>query len=366
MNDDTAEVYLYDEIGYWGILATDFVREINALDVGTIELRISSPGGSVFEGTAMHNALRRHHATVNVTVDGIAASIASVIAMAGETVTMGRGTSLMIHDPSGVVLGQAVEMRKMADVLDKLAADIAGHYREKAGGTDAHWRKAMKSETWYRAQEAVDAGLADGVLGPRPATDRAPIAAQWRGRGSSEVAALLGEWSAWSADYTARLDKLMRSAGAGSRRGITPPDTRTVTVTDLADGRVRRDIGKGLTIITPRARGGRSTTSSRSDDIKERHAARRRSDEIKERHGAATSRSERSAVAVRRVRSALARERVRQALATRPANTTPRRRTAAELHALTLAARARHAERQRTQAAATARMLRTGGTYVLR
>lgn len=338
MNDDTAEVYLYDEIGYWGILATDFVREINALDVSTIELRISSPGGSVFEGTSMHNALRRHPATVNVTVDGIAASIASVIAMAGDTVTMGRGTSLMVHDPSGVVLGQAGEMRKMADVLDKLAADIAGHYREKAGGTDTQWRKAMKSETWYRAQEAVDAGLADAVLGPRPATDRAPIAAQWRGRGSSEVAALLGEWSAWSADYTARLDKLMRSAGAGSRRGITPPDTRTVTVTDLADGRVRRDIGKGLTIITPRARGGRSrsTTSSRSD-------------EIKERHGAATSRSVRSAEAVRRVRSTLARERVRQATAGRPASTTPRRRTAAELHALTLAARARQAARQAQQ-----------------
>jgi ATP-dependent protease ClpP protease subunit len=119
----------------------------------------------VFDGVAIYNALRSHKATVAVQVDGIAASIASVIAMAGDSVTMGRGTRMMIHNPSGLVLGQAKDMRETADLLDELAKDIAGFYSARAGGSVDQWLASMDAETWYSAQEAVDAGLADSVLG---------------------------------------------------------------------------------------------------------------------------------------------------------------------------------------------------------
>lgn len=162
----SATVRIYESIGGWfGTSAAAFAAEIADLDVDTIDLRLNSPGGSVFDGVAIHNALLTHRATIDVTVDGVAASIASVIAMAGDSVTMGRGTRMMIHNPSGLVLGQARDMRKIANLLDELAKDIAGFYAARAGKDVAHWLDLMEAETWYSAQEAVDAGLADGVLG---------------------------------------------------------------------------------------------------------------------------------------------------------------------------------------------------------
>jgi hypothetical protein len=112
---------------------------------------------------------------VNVVVDGVAASIASVIAMAGDTVTMGRGAQMMIHNPSGLVMGQAQDMREMADLLDKLARDsIADVYAAKAGGDAAKWLDLMAAETWLSGPEAVAAGLADSAAGADPApTDAA-------------------------------------------------------------------------------------------------------------------------------------------------------------------------------------------------
>ena len=162
----SATVRIYDAIGGWfGTSAASFAEEIADLDVDTIDLRLNSPGGSVFDGVAIHNALLTHRARVDVTVDGVAASIASVIAMAGDSITMGRGTRMMIHNPSGVVIGQARDMREIANLLDELGRDIAGFYAERAGKDVAHWLDLMEAETWYSAQEAVDAGLADAVLG---------------------------------------------------------------------------------------------------------------------------------------------------------------------------------------------------------
>jgi len=172
--DKTATVRIYDSIGGWfGLAAADFAAELDELDVDVIDLRLNSGGGSVFDGVAIYNTLVTHRARVDVTVDGIAASIASVIAMAGDTVTMGRGTRLMIHNPMGGVLGQAADMRKMADILDELGKDIAGFYAARGGEDVAHWLALMEAETWYSAQEAVDAGLADGVLkAAAPAKDK--------------------------------------------------------------------------------------------------------------------------------------------------------------------------------------------------
>lgn len=160
-----AEVVIYDAIGSdgWGggLSAKDLADQISALDVDTLNVYISSPGGDAWDGLAIANALRRHRATVNVTIDALAASAASVIAMAGDHVTMARGAEMMIHDASGLVYGNAQDMRDTADVLDKLCDSYADCYAARAGGTRDQWRQAMRAETWYSAEEAVLAGLAD-------------------------------------------------------------------------------------------------------------------------------------------------------------------------------------------------------------
>jgi ATP-dependent protease ClpP protease subunit len=166
-----AEVLIYDEIGYWGVTAKDFVNELNALDVETIKLRINSPGGDVFAGVAILNAIRNHKATIHVVVDGLAASAASFIAMGGDTVTMARNSMMMIHEASSFAWGNAKDLRARADLLEKISADIASVYAGKASGTDDEWRAAMVAETWYSADEAVEAGLADSVQAPEPDGD---------------------------------------------------------------------------------------------------------------------------------------------------------------------------------------------------
>lgn len=160
----SAKVYIYDAIGGWfGVAASDFIREINDLDVDEIELHLNSPGGSAFDGVAIYNALRQHDADITVIVDGLAASAASAIAMAGDTIVMGSGSMMMIHDGDTIAWGNADDLREVADILDKLSDSYAGIYAKKAGGSPADWRTVMKAETWYTAQEAVDAGLADQV-----------------------------------------------------------------------------------------------------------------------------------------------------------------------------------------------------------
>lgn len=159
-----AEIFIYDEIGGWGIMAADFVRELQAIDAPTLLVRLSSPGGEVFEALAILNSLRQHPATVRVVVEGLAASAASVIAMAGDTIEVAPGAMMMIHDAMGVAVGNAAEVRSLADLLEKTSANIADIYAERAGGTAEEWRTAMLAETWYNADEAVAAGLADSVL----------------------------------------------------------------------------------------------------------------------------------------------------------------------------------------------------------
>jgi ATP-dependent protease ClpP protease subunit len=166
---DEAELFLYDEIGGWGTLAEDFIAELKAVTSPKLRVRVSSPGGSVFEGVALANALRAHPAEVTVQVDGIAASIASVIAMAADRVVVQPQAMVMIHDASGVCLGNAQDMQDMASLLDKISDNIADAYSAKAGGTRDEWRTRMRAESWFTAEEAVEAGLADEMLPARKA-----------------------------------------------------------------------------------------------------------------------------------------------------------------------------------------------------
>ncbi|MGO2361131.1 MAG: head maturation protease, ClpP-related, partial [Brachybacterium tyrofermentans] len=164
----TAQVYLYDAIsGWFGVTAKDFARDWNALDVDQIDLFINSPGGDVFDALAILNVIRRTEARVVAHVDGIAASAASFIAMGADELVMGRNSELMIHDASGLCWGPAEDMQKMSDDLARISDNIASIYAEKAGGDASTWREAMLAETWYTADEAVTAGLADRVDGDR-------------------------------------------------------------------------------------------------------------------------------------------------------------------------------------------------------
>lgn len=177
-NDGTADVYIYDEIGYYGVSASEFAQELDKTNASTINLRINSPGGDVFDGVAIYNALKAHPATVAVTVDGLAASAASYIAMAGDTIAMARGAEMMIHEASGICIGNAVDMRDLAERLDKIGDKIAGFYAERAGGNVTDWRERMMAETWYNGEEAVAAGLADThgdpVKGEKGGDEKAP------------------------------------------------------------------------------------------------------------------------------------------------------------------------------------------------
>jgi ATP-dependent Clp endopeptidase proteolytic subunit ClpP len=161
-----ADVYLFSEIGGWfGIWADEFVDELRKLDVGKINLHINSPGGSVFDGVAIYNSLVSHKASITAYVEGLAASAASFIAQAGDEIVMRRGSTMMIHDALAAVYGNQQDMLDVAEVLDKISNNVADIYAYRAGGTIEAWRETMRAETWYSAQEAVDAGLADKVYG---------------------------------------------------------------------------------------------------------------------------------------------------------------------------------------------------------
>ncbi len=158
-----ARMEIFDEIGFWGVSAHDLSAQLQDISASSIDVHINSPGGDVFDGIAILNILRGHPATIDVIVDGLAASAASFIAMAGDTITMMPNSQMMIHDASGICVGNPADMVNMADLLDKCSDNIASVYASRAGGSLNDWRAAMRTETWYSAEEAARAGLADNV-----------------------------------------------------------------------------------------------------------------------------------------------------------------------------------------------------------
>lgn len=164
-DDGPAELLIYDEIDSWfGVSADQFARDLNGIDRDAITVRINSPGGAVFDGIAIMNALRDHKATITVVVDSLAASIASVIAMAGDEVVMNRNSQMMLHNAWAVCVGDSRDMQKTSERLQRHNANIAAIYADRAGGTVDDWLAVMAEETWLLADEAVAAGLADRVV----------------------------------------------------------------------------------------------------------------------------------------------------------------------------------------------------------
>lgn len=172
-SDDTTEVYIYDRIGAgWfdeGVGAKEFAADMAKITTPNVSLRINSPGGSVFDGVAIFNAIDRHTAHVTTHIDGVAASIASVIALAGDEVIMSEGSLFMVHNPWGAAMGEAKDMRKTADTLDKIRGTLLNTYRDRSWLTEAEVSDAMDAETWYTADEAQAAGFVDTVDGDAPA-----------------------------------------------------------------------------------------------------------------------------------------------------------------------------------------------------
>lgn len=157
-------LYIYGAIGEeWdGLTDRQIAAQLDEFGDGPLTVRINSPGGVAYEGLAIYNLLKEREP--NVIVDGLAASAASVIAMAGKDITMSTGSNMMIHDAWGLAIGNAVEMRQMADTLDTLSDSLAEVYAERMGDHEQA-RELMRAETWFNAQGAVDAGFASSVAG---------------------------------------------------------------------------------------------------------------------------------------------------------------------------------------------------------
>lgn len=159
-----ADVYLYESIGegwFGGITAKSFadsLKEIGKVDA--LDIYINSPGGSVFDGIAIYNQIKRFAGEKIVHVDGVAASIASVIAMAGDEIRIADNGMVMIHDPYGMSVGTADELRKYADSLDKVRDTILDTYVSKTAGDRKQIGQWMADETWMNADEAIERGFA--------------------------------------------------------------------------------------------------------------------------------------------------------------------------------------------------------------
>jgi ATP-dependent protease ClpP protease subunit len=235
----TADVYVFDGIGgYFGVTAADFVKDVAGLDVDELVLHLNSPGGVASEGVAIANVLRSHKAKVTVRVDGMAASAASVIAMAGDEVIMGVGSMLMIHDPWSMALGNAADLDKEKRALDAIGDALASTYAAKAGGTAADWREVMRAEAWYTAEEAVAAGLADRAA---PADEVATA----KGDQVTPGTRISDMWDAW--DSLASPDRFDLSGFAYAGRAAAPAPPMPARTTPAADA-ARTDEGKDWTV----------------------------------------------------------------------------------------------------------------------
>lgn len=169
---EDAELYIYGEIGFWGITAQDVAGALQGITASTLHVRINSPGGDVFDGVAIYNLLLRFSGRVVVHVDGVAASAASIIALAGEEVLMAEASWAMIHRAWACACGPSGEMRRVAELLDKVDANLAGIYSRQMEITPEAAIAMMDAETWLTAAEAVAQGFAD-ALEERPAVEAA-------------------------------------------------------------------------------------------------------------------------------------------------------------------------------------------------
>lgn len=158
-----AVLSIYDEIGFWGVQASDFRAALAAVKEDEIVVEINSPGGDVFAGAAIYNMLKASGKQITSKVMGVAASAASLIAMAGDTIEMPKNSFMMVHNPWGFAMGNADEMRETAEVLDKIGSSMLATYQAKTGLPEDQLRALLAKDTWMTADEALELGFATTV-----------------------------------------------------------------------------------------------------------------------------------------------------------------------------------------------------------
>ena len=205
-SDDTTEIMLYGVIG-WDIEASEFVAELEKVDTPEILLRAHSPGGDVFDGVAMYHALKAHPAKVTARVEGVAASAASFIIMAADEIEMGESTQLMLHCSWGFTVGNKSDHEAQAKVLGGIDADMSELYAKRAGGTVDEWAAVMEGETWYRADDAVKAGLADRKVEAQTQAEITFDLSAFKAPSKAEVQEITVQPKVDFSEFNAELDK---------------------------------------------------------------------------------------------------------------------------------------------------------------
>lgn len=162
--NDQAEILVYDVIGWPYNDAGDLVRYVNSLGDKDILVRLNTPGGDVFDGMAIFNALANHKGKVTIRIEALAASMGSVLAMAGKEIQAYSNTMMMIHDPWTYMSGNQYELREMADLLEKISGNMLDVYAGRSKIGKREMREIMKAETWYTAKEAKEKGFIDTIL----------------------------------------------------------------------------------------------------------------------------------------------------------------------------------------------------------
>ena len=160
---ETADIYIFDEIGTYGVTAQDFISEIKGLKDMPINIRINSLGGDVFDGMAMYNVIKRRESKTTVYIEGIAASIATIIALGADEVIMAENSLFMIHNAWGGTSGEAKDMRKTAETLDKITSELTDIYVKKTGLSYDTLAQMMDEESWLNAEEAFRLGFIDTI-----------------------------------------------------------------------------------------------------------------------------------------------------------------------------------------------------------
>lgn len=163
--NNRVELSIHDEIGLWGVSASDFINELDR-GASEVHLSIHSPGGSALDGIAMYNALKDHPAKVTATVEGIAASAASIVAMGADELVMPEDAFLMIHNPWTVAQGESEDLRSVADTLDKMRDSLVNIYHNKTGIDHAEIESMLSDETWMNGREAHEKGFVDTLREP--------------------------------------------------------------------------------------------------------------------------------------------------------------------------------------------------------
>lgn len=166
--EDKAEIWIYEMIGkdFWsdeGLSAKDFQKDLSKIQASAIDLHINSPGGSVIDGNAIYNLLKGHKATITTYIDGLAASIASVIALAGERIYMAENGLFMLHQPFAITVGNEDDHEKSLEILRKVGGSIATTYMNKTEKDEDEIRAMMREETWLNAEEALEEGFIDEI-----------------------------------------------------------------------------------------------------------------------------------------------------------------------------------------------------------